>query len=123
MNWKYKINTKDQFEDEITPELVTKLCTSLITQIKNIEDKVEKWIIYPQQTKDFCFDALFNARADFEHLKELSDGTIPEGEFDNYGFDGDYQDLFNGYLEQLYNIGDSRITTTLNTTEKFIWIE
>lgn len=56
-------------------------------------------------------------------VKHLADGTIPEEEFDDYEFNGNFQEMFNGYFTELYDLADERITLSNNVIEKFLWIE
>lgn len=121
-NWKYKIKIKDQFEDKTTPELIIKLCDSLIIQLKQISSKVETSSL-TEDEKDDCRIVLEEIIDHFVFLKELADGTIKKLEWDDYSFNGDYEEIFNDYLEQLYDIGDRRVINKYNRSEKFIWIE
>jgi len=43
--WRYKINIKSMFEETTTPELIVRLCSTLIVQLKNIKSSSAKDII------------------------------------------------------------------------------
>ena len=106
MNWKYKINIKDKFKDETTPEHVIELCKALIHQLK----RIKKYELENEELEE--------AIDHFEFLSDLLDGTIPEEEWENYSFDGNCEEWFNGYLYELFDLGD----TFVNKDTKFIWV-
>lgn len=107
--WKHKIRIKHLFEDKTTPELIVKLCAELEKQLKPINKIYET-----SDDGDYVYYQLEECIDNFEFLKHLADGTIPEIEWKDYGFDGDFEEEFNGYLSQLYDLAD---------TDKFIWID
>jgi len=112
MNWKYKIKIKDQFEDETTPELIVKLSGSLATQLKIIKNRVEK-----NENDMLSYELEMNID-NFEHLGRLASGDIKEEAWEDFNFYGDFEGEFNGYLSQLYDLGDEYLTNN----EKFLWI-
>lgn len=104
--WKHTIKIKHLFEDETTPELIVKLCNELERQLKSILKKHENdWQIYEEL--EICID-------NFIFLRNLADGTIKEDEWYNFSFYGNFEDEFNGYFSQLYDLAD---------TDKLIWID
>jgi len=129
--WRNSIKIKHLFEDDTTPELIVTICDSLIGQIKSIREKEKKGNL-TQDSKDDIDDKLFEVLDHFEFLKNLAEGAIegneseqriPEEEWDNYSFDGNFEQWFNDYLSELYDLGDERVDNTHNIREKFIWIE
>lgn len=121
MNWKYKINIKDEFENNTTPELIIKLCSSLEKQINKILESSQKSNISEESVDDFWYD-LEEVKGHFEFLLSLADGSIKEDEWEEYNFDGDYEEWFNDYLNQLYDVADTKITLKSGVKEKLIWI-
>lgn len=119
-NWKYQIQIKDRFEDESSPELIIELCNRLVLQLDVVLANIEKDLL--EEDIDRVWQELEVERDNFEHLRNLVDGTIPEDEWDDYGYDGDYETEFNNYFNQLYDVGDTRVVTKQNVSEKFIWI-
>lgn len=118
--WRHHIKIKDMFTEETTPELIVKLCDALIPQIDRIIKTEDNGMLIDS---GHYIEQLEESKDHFEFLRSLADGSIPESEFADYSFDGDYEDWFNGYLNDLYNIGDARVVTKLsNVQEKFIWI-
>ena len=119
--WKYQIDIKSQFEDETTPELVVKLCKSLIAQLSKIKESVNK----SNLTEDYVYhtDSELEVNIDnFDFLRKLADNTLTKEEWDNYSFYGDFEAEFNGYFEQLYDLADERVFTKNGISEKFMWI-
>ena len=121
-NWRYKINIKEHFQEETTPKLVATLCSFLIKDLTHILESSQKSNITTQSVDDFWYE-LEGVKDNFIFLQHLADGTIPEDEWDDYEFTGDFKEEFNGYLEELYDIGDMRITLTNGTQEKLIWVQ
>lgn len=119
--WKYEINIKALFEDKTTPELVVKLCDSLSNQLESIYKRVEGGDLKEDEI-DYLSNELEDSIDKFGFLKELSNGDIKESEWNNFGFDGNFNSYFNGLLEQLYDLADQRVVTKENVSEKFIWI-
>ena len=109
--WRYKISIKDQFEDESTLELIKELCGKLTNQLKTIRNKIIE--ISKSKIDDderyYFTDKLDECIDNFEWLS-TQDGAVYDLERD-----------FNGYLEELYDISDSRIIIG-NVSYKFIWI-
>jgi len=119
--WRNKISIKNQFEDDTTPELIIKLTGSLITQLTKIKDR-EEISNLTDYSKECVLEELELSIDNFEFLGKLADGTIPKDKWKNYSFNGDFEEIFNDYLEELYDLGDNRVTTNNNITEKFLWI-
>jgi len=121
MGWKYKINIKDEFEDTTTPSLIIKLCSSLEKQIAKILESSQKSNISEESVDDFWYE-LEEVKDNFEFLKNLADGTIDEESWEEFEFDGSFELWFNDYLDQLYDVADTKITLKNGTKEKLIWI-
>lgn len=119
MNWRNRILIKDDFEENTTPELIIKLCDKLIPQLNNIK---EKELNSNLCEKDYVTTELFECIDNFEFLKSLANGNIPEDEWVDYNFYGDFEEWFNDYLDQLYDLGDKIVKDNNNNIEKFIWI-
>lgn len=122
-NWRYKLTIKENFEDEVEPELIIRLVTKINKQLIQIREKViNSYQIHPEEAP-VLEDKLTECIDNFEFIMHLADGTIDADNWDQYNFDGDFEELFNDYLAQLYDLADERILLKNNTTEKFIWIE
>jgi hypothetical protein len=98
-NWKYHLDIKqhlrgEDFDDEA--QVIT-ICNIIINQLKRLINKIDDSVKYE----------LEEIVDNFDFLKQLADGTIPEDTFQEYSFDGNFTDLFNDYLESLYDFGDS----------------
>lgn len=122
MNWKYKIDIKRHFQEETTPALVATLCNFLAKDLKHILKDSYKSNISEESVEDFWHD-LKDVMENFEFLRDLTDGTIPESEWEDYEFEGDFEDMFNDYLSGLYDIADIKITLKDGAQEKLIWIQ
>jgi hypothetical protein len=120
-NWKYEIKIKHLFTSETTPETIIVLCTELIKQLTNLIQRIEKSNVVKDE-QIYFIDHLQEIIDNLNFLLELANGTIPESEFDDYSFDGNYESEFNMILESLYDLADSRISCTNDISEKFLWI-
>lgn len=120
--WRNTIKVKHLFEDKVTPALIITLCDTILTQLKNIQEKESKNNL-KDDVKDHVDNEIEDLLGHFEFLKDLATGKITKAEWDNYSFEGNYQEWFNDYFSQLYDLGDTRVLTTNNVLEKFIWIE
>jgi hypothetical protein len=121
MNWKYKIKIKDHFDSETTPELIIKLCKILVKRLKSVIKDCEI-SLHEDSVNDVEFELEEN-RDNFEFLLHLVDGTISESEWHDYGFEGDFETEFNGYLSQLYDTADNVVKLKNGTKNKLLWIE
>ncbi len=120
--WRNTIKIKHLFQDHATPELVTELCKSLISQLHFIQKREAASNLTDDEK--YNIDTKLEESIDhFEFLRDLANGTIPESEWKDYDFDGDHEEMFNDYLTELYDIGDERVRTKQDILEKFIWIE
>lgn len=123
--WRNKVEIKHLFSKETTPELVNMLCRHLIAQLSKIKDKEDRGTTNPicQDDRFYIINELDMLISNFEFLEDLASGGIEEYEWPEYCFDGDFEEMFNGYLSELYDLGDKRVMTVDNVNEKFIWIE
>lgn len=120
--WKYRIAIKHLFASKTTPALIISLCNTLESQLKAIREKINNSNLADDE-KDDKGMRLEEVQANFIFLRELADSSIPQSEWRQYDFDGDYEALFNGYLSELYDIGDERVRNNKGQLQKFIWIE
>lgn len=120
-NWRHKIIIKEHFSEETSPELIVKLCELLIKQIDGIIFSEDHGNLN-DDNKYESISLLEDLKSNLEFLKDLANGTIAESNWGDYEFAGDFENWFNGYMEELYNIGDNRVLRKDNVLEKFIWI-
>jgi len=120
--WRNEIKVKHLFEDDVTPELVVTLCDTILVQLKKIQEKEAKRNLV-EDSKNHIDSEIDELLGHFEFLRDLADGTIPEDEWNDYSFDGDYEQWFNDYMSQLYDLGDTRVLNASNVLEKFMWID
>jgi len=131
-NWRNTVKIKHLFsDDETSPELIIEICDILIPQLEAIKEKEESGNL-TEDSKSDIDDKLFELIDHFGFLKNLAEGAItestsehriPEDEWDNYSFDGNFEQWFNDYLSELYDLGDERVDNKHNIREKFLWIE
>lgn len=120
--WLYTIKIKEHFGGKTTPELVAKLCSILEHELSRINKAVGKSNLDYEEIGHICQE-LGEMEDNFNFLKQLADGTIPENEWNNYGFDGNFELWFNDYLEQLYDLADKRVVDKYRITHKFLFLE
>jgi hypothetical protein len=131
--WRNKIQIKHLFtrDNTTSPELTITLCETLLRQLKSIKAREENGNLCDDD-KYFVDEKLTELIDHFEFLINLAEGSIPEkqhlesaikeNEWSDYGFDGNYQQCFNDYLSELYDLGDVRVVDKSRTSHKFIWV-
>lgn len=121
--WKYTIGIKHLFKDTVTPESVAKISKIIESKLKSIITSIENASNINEDEKDYFINELEDVRSHFEFMQHLTDGTIPEDEFQDYEYEeSECESLFNEYLRQLYDLADKRIIHKSNVSEKLIWI-
>ena len=115
--WLYKIKIKHLFKETTTPGLIDKLCGELVKQLQKILKEVEEFDMDGNMCEELetCIDY-------FGFLQKMANGGIETSKWHEYGFEGDFEEEFNGYFEQLYDLADERVIKK-GTSYKFIWIE
>ena len=119
--WKYTIKLINPFTDYPNKADIKVHCDDLINNLNKItkalkNSNLEEAEIYWAETE------LEEVKDNFEFLNDLITGKILESDWDDYGFSGDFIEYFNGILNTLYDIGDTRVLTKRNVSEKFISI-
>lgn len=121
MNWRYEIKIKHLFSGSTTPDLTVELCTKLVRDLSKILETTDTSNISKDSIDDFWYE-LEECRDNFDFLRKLADDSINKSEWEDYGFDGDYESWFNDYLEQLYDVADTRITLKNGEVNKLLWV-
>lgn len=119
--WKYTISLINKFTDYPSKDDIKVHSDDLINNLS----KIIKGLNNSTLVEDDIYWAetvLEEVKYSFEFLNDLITGKILESDWDNYGFDGDYIEYFNRILSTLYDIGDVRVLTKRNVSEKFIFI-
>ncbi len=119
--WRNTLTIKNLFQDKTTPELIVVLCDSIIRQLKTIWDRESSGNLKDDE-KEYIAEGIEELTDHFLFLKELANGTIKKEEWLDFSFDGNYERLFNNYMNELYDLGDTKVTNNLDVSEKFIWI-
>lgn len=121
--WLHNIKVKDRFSETPTDKetiSIAKYLKMRLERIKKIHE--ERSIIKDEDDRDYIIGQLEEVIDGFEHVADLHE-NIKEKEWDNYGFDGNFTELFNEYMSMLYDLGDQRVIVNPNTSKKFIWID
>ena len=121
MEWMYNINIKSDFTDNSDEKVIALLCDKLIVQLNKIKNKLSNSLIksdYKIHFEDKLADIIDN----LEFLSMLAKEVIPKSEWSEHSFDGNFQSLFNDYMVEIYDLGDSKFTIK-NTEYKFIWVK
>jgi hypothetical protein len=126
--WKFKIKIKYLLSNDDmtlpTPENKKKIANKssfVISELKTLLKRIEKSNI-KEDVKDRVLEELEMIIDNFDFLKKLADGTISEDTWHEYTFDGNFQEWFNDYLTQLYDLGDKRVITTNGNIDKLLWV-
>jgi len=120
--WRNSMKVKYLFTDDSSPETIATLCTTIIGHLNRIKAKESKSNL-TEDSKHHVDNELDELIGHFEFLSDLATGKITEKEWGNYNFDGDFEQWFNDYMSQVYDLGDTKVLTTGNIQEKFMWID
>lgn len=120
--WRNSIKVKHLFTDDSSPEAIATLCATMVSHLKRVKSREAKSNL-TEDSKNHVDSELDELIGHFEFLGDLATGKIPETEWNNYSFDGDFEEWFNDYMSQVYDLGDTRVMTTGNVQEKFMWID
>lgn len=120
--WLYKIKFKDELSEKTDKEEIAKLSKRMAHEVERIKNNLERNNRVEDEEKEYFLTELEDILNNFKFLAELSNGGIKEEDWDDFGFDGDFTDLFNQYLAMLYDLGDRRINMKNNKSYKFLWI-
>lgn len=99
---------------------IAKSCDLLMTTLDDLHKKQQK-------LDDARLEAAIEEAKDhFDFCKDIATGTIKQGEWEDYGFDGDLVGMFNDYLKEFWDICDW-VTNDKERydpeVEKFCWVE
>lgn len=122
MNWKYNIKIKSHFTSQSDEMIVANLCQILIDKLSPICNNLYN-SNFVQDEIDYFSNELEQIIDNFNFLKDLCDGTILEKDFDDFNYEGNYEEMFNGYLTELYDLCDKQIVSKNGTIYKFCWID
>lgn len=121
MNWKYKIDIKKHFVVDTTKEVIETLCKILVKELDKILIDSQKSNISEESLDDFWYE-LEECKDNFEFLLQICNGEIEEKDYEDFGFNGNFESEFNDYLEQLYDGADTVITLKSGEKSKLLWI-
>jgi len=115
MNWKYTINIKDNFEENTSKKLVVNLSNKIIYQLKRIIIKINRNL--SEDDKYYQNNLIEELIEKFEFIIELT--NIKPENYYKYDFNGNFENIFNEGITELYDVGD----TLIEKNTKFIWIK
>ena len=125
MEWGYRIDVKKDWDlDEITKENTSIACNQMVIELNRIKAEVSRSRIEKNQ-RERIQAALEEIIDHFEFCRDLANGKIEEKEWDNYSFNGNFKEMFDSYLDELYNLADERILVenpNCNIDMKFLWV-
>ncbi len=82
--------------DDVTEELID----MVINQLREM---------YKFKYADELIDSIDETREHFEFLKDLINGAISEDDWGDYEFNGNFQEWFDDYLHEFWDICDSYV--------------
>lgn len=101
MRWKTTI--KKEMRDLITTskgdkESVIKIADRAILELERLKGFAGN--------DDCLIDMIEESIEHFSFMKELADGTIPESNWDEFEFDGEFENIGNYYLSEFFDVLD-----------------
>ena len=127
--WLFSVKLKDLLTDEnfILPteenkKKVAELSKNVARRLKRTQKAIENSKIFKdEEDKYSLLDDLDMIINNFEFIVSLAT-TISDTEWYDFNFDGNFQELFNEYMEELYDFADQRVVTK-NGLEKLLWVD
>jgi hypothetical protein len=116
--WRNKIEIKKYFSNDESNEMVLNVLNLLIPQLKAILKKEQQR--KHNKLDDYDLQEFENLIEDFEWVKDMIEKGVDSSEYEYIN----WCEAFNGYLEQLYDMGDM-VTGNHNDfwdREKFLWV-
>lgn len=107
--WAFTMNIKEHITNDESKEYIAKLCSIIIKHLNRLIKDLDKSKKYDAEDVHFISTDLCYLKQDFSFLMDVCNGTIKEEDFQDYFFNGDYLAYFNGILDSLYDVADSRI--------------
>lgn len=117
--WIFYVNLASVWDGDKSQSHIQNLCEILIRQLKQVDDKLDG-LPFEQEVIDDLGGQLFDIIDHFEFLRDLANGIIKK--WDDYGFDGNFIEWFDGYLTELYDFGDQKPIDKFNVRRKLLWV-
>ena len=117
MKHRHKLHIKHLIEKASTINHINSICCILISELEEIQDTVE--IL---DNNDIILGEIDDLILGLETVSDLCTGEIPEYEWNDYEFHGNYSQLFNESLNELYRIANE-VVNDGGVKYKFILIE
>lgn len=118
-NWMFKTKgVKDLIDNSETKESVFNIVNALVPQLKKIHKELPATNLLDED-KETLADELFEIIDNLEFILSL-DGI--EDEWEDYSFNGDWCEILNNTLSDLYDFGDNKPVDKNGTRRKLLWI-
>jgi len=123
-NWLFEIKgIENLLQKESTVESTLNLCKKLVKELNIIKHTVDNKIDFEEEDKSYIYYTLVEIISNFDFLKDLLNRTIPECEWKDYDFDiYEREEMFNDYLNDLYDLADNYFTLHSGKIIKFLWV-
>lgn len=106
-------------ECDETQKGIAELCLEMQKALKYLERKVNLIINPDYYYTDNLKNDIEELYENFGYCRDLCTGQIKEDEWNDFSFDGDFTQLFNDYLEEFWDICDTKI----NKETKLCFVE
>lgn len=119
--WLTRIVVKDTFTDSPTDEDIQNSANVIVLALERIQNRFEKVIDNNFMDFDIVLD-------NFKFVRDGIENRINYKKYDDLGTWHSWKDVFNEYMEMLYDIADERVNVIgekgfEDGVYKFIWIE
>ena len=117
MKHRHKIKIKQFLKSESIKDIIL-VSNLVITQLESISYTLSNLVSGEQWRLEI--EKLIKG---FELVSDLAEGTIPPDEWAGYNFYGNFRQLFNSYMEELYYLAKQTIEENDGIKYKFILVE
>lgn len=128
-NWKFTIKIKHLLDDtdmtfpsEEVRKSVTNKSKSILKELNKLEKNTLNSNLEDDEKQDLE-SKISDIKSYFEFIINLA-GMSEDEWYKNFDyFNGDFQELFNEYLDALYDLCDERVRTKNGKQVKYCWIQ
>ena len=121
--WRNTIEIKDLFNsiETFTKENIVPVSEAIIKKLNKIKT-MEITNNLTQEDKDSVDDSLASIIDCFEFIVDLS--KMDESKWSEFDFKGNWKEMFNWYINDLYDLGDTFVFTKgAMIRQKFLWVQ
>ena len=104
-------------------EIALHVSKRLLKEVKRVSKNLAHSKPFPEIEMEYLLGELESVIHESEYIKLLASDEIPESEWEEYGFDGDWGEMLDYTLSTLYDIGDMKPIDNHGVKRKLLWVD